>query len=190
MSDQTVRVWDPLVRFFHWTLVVAFFAAYFTEDDLLAVHTWAGYWIGGLILFRILWGFVGPRYARFSDFVHRPAEVLQYLKDELRARARRHMGHNPAGGAMVVALLTSLSLTVVTGLVLLGSAECAGPLADWLCIGDHGVGEVIEDVHEFFANFTLLLVGLHVLGVIAASRLQGENLVAAMWHGRKRTNKQ
>ncbi len=186
MTEQTIKVWGPLVRFFHWTLVAAFFVAYLTEDDVLSLHVWAGYWIGGLIVFRLLWGLVGPRYARFSDFVQRPGVVLHYLKDELLGRARRYIGHNPAGGAMVVVLLASLGLTVLAGLVLLGSGECAGPLAGWLCGGGKALAESFEDIHEFFANFTLLLVGLHVLGVLVAGRLHGENLVAAMWHGRKR----
>jgi cytochrome b len=189
MSDNTVKVWDPFVRFFHWTLVAAFFIAYVTEDDLLGVHVWAGYWITGLLLMRLVWGFIGSRYARFSDFVHRPGEVMQYLKEELAGRARRYLGHNPAGGAMIIMLLVSLGMTVLSGLVVYGGEECAGPLAGWLCSGDKWMGEAGEEVHEFFANFTLVLVGVHVLGVVLASRLHGENLVAAMWHGRKASDR-
>lgn len=185
MNDNTIRVWDPFVRFFHWTLVAAFFLAYFTEDELLGVHVWSGYWIGGLILARLAWGFVGTRHARFSDFIRRPGEVVQYLRDELAGRAKRYIGHNPAGGAMIVMLLISLSLTILSGLVVYGAEECGGPLAGWLCSGQEWMGDAGEEIHEFFANFTLALVAVHVLGVIVAGRLHGENLIVSMWNGRK-----
>lgn len=187
MSDNTIKVWDPFVRFFHWTLVAAFFIAFVTEDDLLGLHVWAGYWIGGLLLLRVVWGLIGTRHARFSDFVHRPRAVLQYLRDEVSGRARRYIGHNPAGGAMVIVLLVSLAATVFSGLIVYGGGECAGPLAGWLCTSGQWLGEAGKAAHEFFANLTLLLVGLHVLGVVVASLLHKENLVAAMWHGRKST---
>ena len=183
---REIEVWDPLVRIFHWSLVTAFFVAYLTEDDFLSLHVWSGYVVGGLVLFRVLWGFIGTRHARFSDFVRPPSEAVAYLKDELGGRARRYIGHNPAGGAMVVALLLSLALTVFTGLVVYGGGECAGPLAAWLCDTPEWLAEAGEEVHEFFANLTLFLVALHVAGVIWASLLHHENLVAAMWHGRKR----
>ena len=185
MSTLTIKVWDPLVRIFHWTLVAGFFVAYLTEDDFMTLHVWAGYLVGGLVAFRIVWGFIGPKHARFSDFVRPPGEVIAYLKAELAGRARRYLGHNPAGGAMVVALLLSLVLTVVTGLITYGGAECAGPLASYFCGAGEILDELGEEVHEFFANLTLLLVVLHVAGVILSSRLHGENLVHAMFTGRK-----
>ncbi len=185
MSAPTIKVWDPLVRIFHWSLVIGFFVAYITEDDFMTLHVWAGYLVGGLVAFRLVWGLIGPKYARFSDFVRPPREVLAYLKDELSGRARRYLGHNPAGGAMVVALLLSLAMTVFTGLVTYGGAECAGPLADALCGSGEILDELGEEVHEFFANFTLLLVVLHVAGVLLSSWLHGENLVRSMIHGRK-----
>ncbi|RMG35194.1 MAG: cytochrome B [Gammaproteobacteria bacterium] len=185
MSQQMVKVWDPLVRIFHWSLVSAFFIAYLTEDDWMTVHVWAGYLVGGQVAFRLFWGFVGPRHARFSDFVRAPGEAIAYLKDELSGRARRYLGHNPAGGAMVVALLISLSLTVFTGLVVYGAGECSGPLATALCGSGKWLAEAGEEVHEFLANFTLFLVVLHVAGVVLASLLHHENLVRSMIDGRK-----
>ena len=101
---REVKVWDPLVRVFHWTLVIGFFTAYFTEgeEETLFLHTWAGYTVAGLVLVRLLWGFIGTRHARFSDFVRRPTVVKDYLSDVLRLKPQRYLGHNPAGGLMIV----------------------------------------------------------------------------------------
>lgn len=186
-TQATVKVWDPAVRIFHWSLAAAFFLAYVTEDDLMGLHVFAGYAALGLVLFRLIWGFIGTEHARFSDFVYRPALVLAYLKDVVSLHARRYLGHNPAAGVMVLALLASVLVTCVTGLVVYGAGEeQAGPLAGWFAGGGEFWGEVFEEVHEFFANFTVLLVFVHVAGVIASSLLHRENLVKAMFTGRKR----
>jgi len=184
-ARKTVTVWDPLVRLFHWSLVSAFFIAYFTEDDLLDLHVYAGYFIAGLLTFRLIWGFVGSRHARFSDFVKRPGEVWRYLKSIVTRHPKRYLGHNPAGGAMVIALLVSLLLTTVSGIAIYGAGESAGPLAASLSgIGDFWA-DALEETHEFFANATLALVFFHVLGVLMASFQHQENLVKAMVDGRK-----
>lgn len=128
-DKHTVTVWDPLIRIGHWTLVAAFFIAYFTEDDLLTQHVWAGYTVGVVVLVRILWGIVGSKNARFSNFVYSPARVLEYLKNLLARKPQHYIGHNPAGGAMVIALLVSLVGTTVTGLQLYAVEENKGPLA-------------------------------------------------------------
>lgn len=132
MSDnvETVTVWDPLVRILHWVLVVAFFVAYFTEDDFEVVHVWAGHVVAAYVIIRVVWGLVGPRHARFSDFVYRPGMVFGYLTNLVRLRSKRYVGHSPAGGAMVVALLVSLAITVGAGLLLDASEDRIGPFAD------------------------------------------------------------
>ncbi len=122
-------VWDPMIRIFHWSLVAAFVVAYLTEDEMMTLHVYAGYLIAGLLVFRVIWGFIGPRHARFSNFVYTPAEVLGYLKDMASGHPPRYLGHNPAGGAMIVLLLASLLVTGCSGLVLYGAEENAGPLA-------------------------------------------------------------
>ena len=172
-TETEIKVWDPLVRIFHWSLVLAFTIAYLTGDEWQDVHEAVGYFIGGLLVFRLLWGFVGPRHARFKDFVYSPALTRAYLLDLARGKARRYLGHNPAGGWMILFLLASLTLTVSFGIL----TETLGEKSF--------IGDASKEVHEFFANFSLVLVGLHVLGVMVSSRLHHENLVRAMITGRK-----
>ena len=170
----TVKVWDPFVRFFHWSLVALFVTAYVTGDEIENVHIAAGYAIAGLLALRILWGFVGPRHARFTDFVRSPHEALSYVRDALLLRARRYIGHNPAGGLMVVALIVMLAGTCITGYLMTTDAYWGS--------------EAMEEVHGALANATVALVVLHVLGVLVASFEHRENLVKAMVTGRKRSN--
>ena len=167
-----VKVWDPLVRFFHWSLVAIFIVAWVSADEWDRLHEWAGYAILGLVGFRIIWGVIGTRYARFTNFVYGRKTVISYLKDALSFRAKRYLGHNPAGGAMVIVLLGMLSILSGTGYMLTIDAYHD---AKWL-----------EEIHEVVANLTLAFVGLHVLGVIFTSLQHGENLVRSMLTGRKR----
>lgn len=209
-ETRQVKVWDPLVRIFHWSLVVAFTVAYLSgeeSEDALDLHVWAGYAALGLILMRIVWGVVGTRHARFTDLVYRPSTVLGYLRDLITHRARRYLGHNPLGGAMTIALLLSLLATTVSGLALYAVEENAGPLAGLVSGTDQPVAqtagrhepatghdneggdageELLEEVHEFFSNFTLFLVFLHIGGVVVSSLVHKENLPRAMITGRKR----
>jgi cytochrome b len=201
-ETRQVKVWDPLVRIFHWSLVLAFTVAYLSgeeADDALDLHVWAGYAVLGLILLRIVWGLIGTRHARFSDFVYRPSAVLGYVRDLIAHRARRYLGHNPLGGVMTIALLLSLLATTVSGLALYAAEENAGPLAGLVAgagrhkhatghdgeEGDEGA-ELLEEVHEFFSQFTLFLVFLHIGGVVVSSLAHKENLPRAMITGRKR----
>jgi cytochrome b len=181
-AEDLIKVWDLPLRIFHWLLVIAFFIAYFTEDELLTVHVWAGYFIGGLLVFRLVWGFVGGQYARFSNFLCSPIQSVTYIKDLLNSQAKRYIGHNPAGAAMIVLLLLSLLMTVATGLAVYGADQGAGPLA---FIGNSHEN-FWEEIHEFFANFTLLLVIVHVIGVAVESYIHRENLARAMFHGNKK----
>jgi cytochrome b len=172
MPPAKVRVWDPFVRIFHWSLVACFVIAYATGDEIERVHVAAGYTIAGLLAARIVWGLVGPRYARFSNFVRSPREVLAYLRDVAMLRAPRYIGHNPAGGAMIVALLVALAGTCATGYMITTDAYWGS--------------RMLEHVHEFLANLAVGLVVAHVLGVLIASFEHRENLVASMISGRKR----
>lgn len=184
-TNTMVKVWDPLVRFFHWSLVITFFTAYFTEDDFLTPHIYAGYTVLGLIFIRVIWGIVGTHHARFHNFVTHPRIAWLYLKDTLLLRAKRYLGHNPAGAAMIVLLLLSLLFTTLTGIAAYGAVESAGPLGSWLGnIGEQGE-DLLEEVHEFFANITVFLVVIHIAGVIVESVLHRENLVRSMFNGYK-----
>lgn len=166
-----VRVWDPLVRLLHWTLAAGFLGAY-TLEDPRALHQTLGTVALAAMLVRVVWGLVGPGHARFADFVPRPRTFFAYVRAVRDGRERRYIGHNPAGGAMVVALLASVATLGVTGWMMSLDAFWG---ADWL-----------EEVHETVANVALGLVVLHLAGVAWESRRHGENLVAAMVTGRKR----
>ncbi len=197
-----IKVWDPLVRVGHWTIVAAFIVAYLSGEELLSVHVWAGYVVGAAVLIRVIWGIIGPQRARFADFIYTPRAVFEYFADLVRFRARRYLGHSPAGGAMVIALLVMLAGTVVTGLMSLGADKHAGPLASFYASvpvsgspatargdGAHEQAQeesALRELHELFANLTLILAGFHFAGVVLASVAHRENLVAAMITGRKR----
>nr|WP_073010982.1 cytochrome b/b6 domain-containing protein [Roseibium suaedae] len=167
-----VRVWDPLVRIFHWSLVALVAIAWLTGDEIQKVHEPVGYVIVGLLAFRLVWGVIGSRFARFTSFVRGPGTTLGYLRDIASRRASRHLGHNPAGAAMIVALILVLSGTALTGYLQTTDAFWG---VDW-----------VSGLHEVLANLVLVLVGLHVLGVLVASLEHGEDLVKSMITGLKR----
>ena len=171
-EEEVVRVWDPLVRIFHWSLVAGIAFAWITSEGLDRVHELIGYGVAILIAIRLVWGFVGSKYARFSQFVKGPRATLAYLRRMVRGKAPRHLGHNPAGAAMIIALLTTIMVTLVSG---------------WMMTLDTFWGvEWVEELHEVVANFVLVLVAFHVAGVIHASVTHRESLVKAMITGLKR----
>ncbi len=168
-----VRVWDPVVRLFHWSLVVGFAVAWFSANRAEDLHTWVGYAAGGLILLRLIWGVVGTRYARFSSFVKGPTGIARYLLAILKGSEARYIGHNPAGGAMVLALMAGVLGLVVTG---------------WMQFTDAYYGEDwVTNLHSLIAHGLLVLIVVHLGGVALASLRHHENLVRAMITGRKRT---
>jgi cytochrome b len=171
-KSQWIQVWDPFIRVFHWALVLTFVIAHLTAETWESVHTFNGYIVLGLIGFRVLWGIVGPQNARFSDFIKPPSAVWAYTRRLLHREHGVAKGHNPLGGWMILALLVWMVMAACTG---------------WLSIQpDFSDVEWIEEVHEFFGNTTIPLVALHIAGVLIGSLLERQNLIAAMWHGRKR----
>jgi cytochrome b len=188
-----VRVWDPFVRVFHWSLAGAVLIAWATDEPLW-LHNWLGYLAAILVVLRIIWGFIGTEQARFVSFVRGPRLVFDYLAGLIRFSSRRYLGHSPAGGAMIVALLIMIAATTGTGMAELAAERGQGPLAGVIAKverpprvpGQRRPPLFIKQVHETVANVTLMLVVLHILGVAAASIAHRENLVWAMITGRKR----
>lgn len=177
-----ILVWDIGVRLFHWSLVASFATAYFTQADEYDLHLYAGYSVLGLLAFRIIWGFAGTRYARFSSFLFRPGVVLDYVRNMINLRPPRCLGHNPAGGVMIVLLLLCILVIALSGIALDAGENRAGPLADTRLFL---YKDIAEGVHEGATNTALVLVLVHLLGVLYSSLINRENLVRAMITGRK-----
>lgn len=168
----TVPVWDRFVRLFHWATATLVLIAFLTTDDLRWLHEDAGYAVLVLVVARIVWGLIGSWHARFVSFVRGPRDVLNYLTLLRAGRAPRYLGHNPAGGLMIVALLTLLVIVAGSGWLSETNAYFGVPWVDHL--------------HHTSAHLLLLLIGLHVVGVVVSSWLHRENLISAMITGRKR----
>lgn len=184
-DKKEILVWDRATRAFHWTLAVTVAICWLTseaEGALFWTHSVSGYAILLLVLFRLTWGVLGGRHARFEDFVCGWAAVRDHARRLLTLTPPRHIGHNPLGGWMILALLAGLALVVVTGLFAADDGD-AGPYA---MLVKPGVAEALSEVHETLASFLLFLIVLHVLGVLAYSLLGRENLVRALWTGIKR----
>jgi len=159
-------VWDLPTRVFHWLLFAAVAAAYLTGEEeegwQFTLHVGAGYLIAALLVFRIVWGFLGSEHSRFRDFIPTPGRVREHIQGLIAGRPKHYAGHNPVGGIAIFVMIGILVATLYTGLF--------------------GGG---EDLHETFANLILIVAGVHIAGVIAESVLTGENLIPAMIHGRK-----
>lgn len=180
---MSLKVWDPLLRVFHWSLACFFLIAYCLEGDWIALHAHAGYTVALLVLFRLAWGFLGTTHARFSSFIASPQVLMDYLRDFLRLRAEPYTGHDPLGTLMIFALLMSLLVTTLLGMSLF-AMQGSGPLPHALVA--NWSGALIESAHNLFANLTMILVVVHVAGVLLTSFMHRENLIAAMITGRKK----
>jgi cytochrome b len=175
VATNKVRVWDIAVRLFHWSLVAAVAATYLLSEQR-TLHKQLGYVVIGLIAFRLIWGLIGTRHARFADFVPRPRVFLAYMGDILRKRETRYLGHNPAGAAMILALLATLVAVGGTG-YMMGMNRYFG--VEW-----------VEHAHATLVNVLLVLIVLHLAGVVTASLRHRENLVVAMVTGLKDADEQ
>ena len=191
-ENPQIKVWDIGVRLFHWSLVLFFTIAYISEDIEL-IHVYAGYVITGLILFRLLWGLIGSKYARFSNFIYGKKTALIYLRSLFTKQPQHYIGHNPIAGWMIITLLIFISLITWSGMELY-AADGKGPLANVAVefisaanADDDGdkVDSIWEDIHESLANLTLLFIFVHVAGVLFSSLIHRENLVRSMITGYK-----
>jgi cytochrome b len=170
-AASTVRVWDPLIRLFHWSLVASVSVCLVLEAGT-KIHRYAGYVACGLIVFRLVWGIVGSHHARFASFITGPGPVVRYLRSLTSGSPEHHHGHNPAGAAMIVLLLLALILSAGSGALLATDAY-------W---GD----DMVEGFHELVSESLYLLLPIHLLGVVVSSVLHKENLVRAMITGDKK----
>jgi len=180
-----VRVWDLPVRLFHWSLAALFLFLIVSGDlgdDLIELHFYAGYLLSGLIVFRLVWGLAGSRYARFSQFIRHPLHTLGYTKRLLQGKAEHHYGHNPVGGLMVIALLLLLAAQVATGLVTSDDVIWDGPF--YAAVSDE-TAELGAMLHHQLQLVLKVLVGLHVLAIVFHKVFYKDALVPAMIHGRK-----
>lgn len=170
--NQRILVWDLPTRIFHWSLALSFAGAFLTADSEYwrGVHVLLGYVMLALLAFRLVWGFVGSRYARFGQFLPRPSAVVGYVRGLVRGRPPHYTGHNPLGA---IAILLLLGLGLASG------------VSGWMYYQEIG-GEWLEELHETLANAMLAVVVVHVLGVLFSSLVHRENLVRAMLTGRKR----
>ncbi len=182
---KRVKVWDVAVRVSHVALGSLVLAAFLTadEDDTVPLHTRLGLVLLGVVLFRLVWGFVGSPHARFKDFVKSPREVLAAARAMVRGKPESHLGHNPVGGMMVVALLATLFTIAATGIVIASGPEWNGALAGVL---SKSSAHAVKELHEGAAQFLLVLVAFHVLGVVVSSLLEKQNLIKGMVTGYKR----
>jgi len=170
-APRRILVWDAPVRVFHWLMVLSFAGAWLTAESerWRLLHETLGYTMAGLVVFRLLWGVVGTRHARFASFVRGPAAVGRYLRSLLSGRPEHHAGHNPAG-ALAILLLLGLTLAVAA--------------SGWAT--EHELaGHWLEELHEAAASLMLAIVIVHVAAVALSSWLHHENLVGAMLSGRK-----
>ncbi len=170
-GTERILVWDAPVRVFHWLMVLSFAGAYLTAESerWRLLHVTLGYTMVGLVAFRIVWGLVGTRTARFANFVRGPRAVMRYVQAMWTPHPQHHIGHNPAGALAIVVIL-ALTLAVA------GSG--------WAVVNDTG-GKWFEEFHDFAANAMLAVIGVHIAGVLFASWRSHENLIAAMITGRK-----
>jgi len=165
------RIWDPFIRFFHWSLVIGFVANALLIDDDSKQHEWLGYAIVALVVLRILWGFIGPRSARFATFVPNGRDITEQISDIATRRTRAHLGHTPLGALMILNLIATMLAIGLTGYMMTTNAFWG---VDW-----------VEEVHEVLVNWAWISIVLHVVAVIWESRRTGVNLPRAMITGSK-----
>ncbi len=184
-SDRGVPTWDLPVRVFHWALVLLVVSQLVTASiggNAMQFHAFGGYAILALVLFRILWGFLGGTHARFQNFVRGPGPVIRYAKSILRETHATHPGHNPLGGWSVLAMLDSLLVQATTGLFANDDVMMEGPLAKHVSDRTSGIATAIHDVN---AAVLLALIAIHIAAVLFYLLAKKENLIAPMITGRK-----
>jgi len=186
VGEKQVKVWDAPVRLFHWLLVLLFAFMFFTGksgSDWMEWHMRAGYAMLALVLFRILWGFAGSTYARFSSFLAGPSACIECLKHLMARKPSPYAGHNPLGGWMVLVLLLALLFQTGTGLFANDDLLSEGPLA---ALVSKATSDQLTLYHVWNFNLLLALAGAHLIAVLYHAGFMKENLIGAMFTGVKR----
>jgi cytochrome b len=179
-----VRVWDIPTRLFHWSLVAAFAGAFFTSGTewFLEYHTVFGYIALGLVIFRIVWGFAGNRYSRFSDFVGGWRRVREYLRQVASLKPPRYLGHNPAVGWVVLFMLLMTAALVATGIMTYSGEEGRG---FWAGLVTRDTGIFFREIHDFLAGLAIAVIVIHVSAALFHDFILKENIILSMVTGRK-----
>ena len=183
-ESRKTLIWDLPLRVFHWMFAAAFLAGWITSesDRLLYAHTYAGYVMAGLLIFRLIWGLCGGTYSRFGSFRFSPKQAFSYARTVLTGKPRHYIGHNPAGSWVIYLLFLLTALLCLTGLMVLGGEEGQGPMRELVSIP---LGVFFHDVHMYIAWLMVVLVAFHIGGVIVESYVHRENLARAMLDGFK-----
>ena len=183
-GHRTIKVWDIATRAFHWALVLGVFVCWLSaEYRWMVVHQVSGVSVLGLLLFRLIWGFVGASTARFASFVKSPQAAARYaFASMVKLKDIAHAGHNPAGGLMVLGFLAILLAQTFTGLIANNDLGFAGPLADLV---SKGISDDASRLHGLLFDLLLVMIWLHLLAVGFYVLVKGHNLLLAMWNGRK-----
>ncbi|MDP1682038.1 MAG: cytochrome b/b6 domain-containing protein [Burkholderiales bacterium] len=188
LGTKIIRVWDWPIRIFHWSVAALFFISWISAEiggNAMQYHLWSGYAILGLVLFRVLWGWVGSETARFTHFIRAPGAVLAYARAWFKPGYRAALGHNPLGGWSVAALLFALAVQTLTGLFSNDDIANEGPLYHLV---SKATSDSISRVHEGAFNVLLTLVALHLVAIVLYRVKHGENLVRPMLTGEKEVN--
>ncbi len=173
MQRETLTLWDPVVRLFHWSLVICFVADYWFTEEGDDWHNWLGYYAVGWLVVRLLWGFIGPTSARWSDFWPTPASLRAHASTLVQRKPYHRLGHSPIGALVMILMMLLMLGLGVTGFLM---EEV-----------DYFWGEDLpRDIHEFFANALLALACVHVLAALVESLRLKENLPLSMITGRRR----
>ena len=183
--NQLIKVWDLPIRLFHWSVVICFAVSWGSVelfDNAMQVHLYAGYAMLTLVLFRVIWGFIGSGTARFSQFITGLRPTMAYASTLLKPRPSYYLGHNPLGGWAVMAMLALLILQAMTGLFANDDLLTSGPLAHWV---GKDWSDTISEVHQIAFNFLLAVIGIHIVAVLFYRFFKHNNLIVTMITGYK-----
>jgi len=184
-NSAKIEIWDPLLRSFHWLLVAAFATAWWSEGHDIRIHLLSGTFLVGLLLFRLIWGFVGEHHARFASFRPNKRNIVQHMSELLHLKSGHYPGHTPIGSLMIYFLLLNLMILVISGMLLMALQMGIGPFSAWATMAGFETEILIGDIHHWCFNSLQILIAIHLTGVVAESLLQRSNLTLAMITGRK-----